>query len=244
MRENLDKIKVMTFNIHHGKGTDRKLDLNRIIEVISGSGADIIGLNEVDNHFSKRSNYVNQIEFLANELHYFYAFSPSLSRKSRKSEYEFKQYGNAILSRFPLKHTHNHLLNYLPRLIEGRSVLEAAIEVNEKILNVYVTHLSLHPIIHRLQSSFILNNLETPAIILGDWNMKPHSRKWKRVTRDFYDAWEEKGSSFGNTYPSSKPRMRLDYIFVSHDLKIVDAKVIDKDPLASDHLPLVATLQI
>ncbi|MFS0864408.1 endonuclease/exonuclease/phosphatase family protein [Fredinandcohnia sp. 179-A 10B2 NHS] len=244
MREPLDTIKVMTFNIHHGKGTDKKLELNRIKDVIYSSGADIIGLNEVDKNFSKRSNYVDQIELLANELHYFYAFSPSLSKKSRKTEYEYHQYGNALLSRYPLKHSQNHLLNYLPRVIEGRSVLEAAIEVNEKILNVFVTHLSLNPITHWLQSSFILNKLEAPAIILGDWNMKPYSRNWKRVTKNFEDVWEEKGSGLGNTYPSTKPRMRLDYIFISHDLKTVDVKVIDQIPFASDHLPLVATLSI
>lgn len=48
----------MTFNIHHGRGIDRKLDLRKIKDVIKSSRADIIALNEVDKEFSFRSKYV------------------------------------------------------------------------------------------------------------------------------------------------------------------------------------------
>ena len=49
----------MTYNIHHGKGIDKVVDLKRIADVITQSGAEIIGLNEVDIHFSNRSHFVN-----------------------------------------------------------------------------------------------------------------------------------------------------------------------------------------
>lgn len=49
------EVKVMTYNIHHGKGMDRKVDINRIADVIAQSNIDIVGLNEVDKHFSRRS---------------------------------------------------------------------------------------------------------------------------------------------------------------------------------------------
>lgn len=45
----------MTFNMHHGRGTDGKLSLERIANVIEESKADLIGLNEVDKHFSKEA---------------------------------------------------------------------------------------------------------------------------------------------------------------------------------------------
>ncbi|WP_338453008.1 hypothetical protein R4Z09_14730 [Niallia oryzisoli] len=45
------EIKVMTFNIHHGKGVDKQVDLYRIADVIENRHADIIALNEVDNNF-------------------------------------------------------------------------------------------------------------------------------------------------------------------------------------------------
>lgn len=91
----------MTFNIHHGKGIDKQVDLYRIAEVIEKSDADIIGLNEVDKHFSKRSLYENQIGWLAKQLNIEHAFSPSLSIKSKNST-TIRQYGNALLSRYPI----------------------------------------------------------------------------------------------------------------------------------------------
>ncbi len=38
----------MTYNIHHGEGTDGKLDLERIAALIKQEQADIVALQEVD----------------------------------------------------------------------------------------------------------------------------------------------------------------------------------------------------
>jgi endonuclease/exonuclease/phosphatase family metal-dependent hydrolase len=245
MRDSVMKsLKVMTYNIHHGKGMDKKVNLNRIVEVISSSNADIIGLNEVDKHFSKRSNYTDQVQFLAKELNMYSSFSPSISTKSKDRAFEVHQYGNGVLSRFPLITTNHHLFECTPKMIEGRSFLEVTIYFNEKLVNLYITHLSLYPYLHRTQSDFILKNVKKPAIILGDWNMNPNSKAWKRITETYIDVWGEVGRNSGFTYPSIRPRKRLDYIFVSEDIQILDAKVIDSSPLASDHLPLLSTLSI
>ncbi|WP_237088696.1 endonuclease/exonuclease/phosphatase family protein [Paenibacillus larvae] len=50
------EFRVVTFNIHHGRGTDRKLNLDRIAQVIEKSQADVIALNEVDKYFSRRAS--------------------------------------------------------------------------------------------------------------------------------------------------------------------------------------------
>jgi hypothetical protein len=97
--ESMLEIKVMTFNIHHGKGMDNRADLFRIAELIDKCDVDIVGLNEVDRHFSKRSLYEDQIGWLANQLDMDYAFSPSISIKSKHLT-EMRQYGNALLSRY------------------------------------------------------------------------------------------------------------------------------------------------
>ncbi|PTX59986.1 hypothetical protein C8P63_110131 [Melghirimyces profundicolus] len=44
------KVRVMTYNIHAGIGSDGKYDLSRIAKVIEESNADVIGLQEVDVH--------------------------------------------------------------------------------------------------------------------------------------------------------------------------------------------------
>lgn len=108
-----------------------------------------------------------------------------------------------------------------------------------------VTHLSLNPYLHRKQTDYILNQLHKyphPIIIMGDWNMKPGSRLWQKLTDKLQDAWHIAGMGSGNTYPSISPRTRLDYIFVSPELRVVEAEVIIKSAKASDHLPLTATI--
>ena len=41
-------LRVMTWNIRHGEGLDGRVDLERIAAVIRASGADLVGLQEVD----------------------------------------------------------------------------------------------------------------------------------------------------------------------------------------------------
>lgn len=233
----------MTFNIHHGKGIDKKLDLDRIAEVIKNSKADIIGLNEVDKHFSKRSLFKNQIGWLANQLKLEHAFCPAISINSKTFKHS-RQYGNALLSRFPIVTEKSHSFNYIQGLIEGRSLLNATVEINKQLYQVMVTHLSLNPYLHRKQTNYIINQLHKnpyPKIIMGDWNMRPNSKPWRKLTETLQDAWNVSGNGTGFTYPSQRPRSRLDYIFVSSELQVVKAEVMTQSA-ASDHLPLKAVL--
>ncbi|MGP4041295.1 endonuclease/exonuclease/phosphatase family protein [Gracilibacillus sp. D59] len=236
-------LKVMSYNIHHGEGLDNKVNLHRICNVISDSNADIIGLNEVDRCFSKRSHFQDQMEYLTNELNYFGAFSPSLSLKPRNNQL-IRQYGNAILSRYPLHASNSYVFSKRLCFTEDRSILEATISLNDKLVHFYVTHLSLNPYLHNKQCEFIINKAKRPAVIIGDWNMKVQSKRWKKIVKVYRDVFDFVGNETGFTYPSKKPRERLDYIFVSKDIEILNVRVNDSIPIASDHLPLVSTLSI
>ncbi len=233
----------MTFNIHHGRGIDKKLDLNRISQVISKSKADIIGLNEVDSFFSKRSLFTNQIETLANHLNFYFAYAPSLTKTNSTLE-KPSQFGNGLLSRYPITKTETHLLSLRSKLTEGRSILESTLNVKGTAVKVYITHLSLHPFLHKKQSRFILEHVKDKALILGDWNMRSGSLKWKRITAKFNDAWFMAGVGNGNTFPSTKPKIRLDYIFATKGIDTIDVQVLDYIPIASDHLPVLGTFSI
>jgi endonuclease/exonuclease/phosphatase family metal-dependent hydrolase len=240
-------LKVMTYNIHHGVGTDKQLDLSRIAEVIEKSDADIIGLNEVDKHFSKRSNYEDQIGFLANELHMNKAFSPSVSLKTNASSSSKRQYGNALLSRYPIIYQEVFHFNFISGLVEGRSLLDTSIEINNKPIKVYVTHLSVNPYLHHLQTSYmkqVIHKKSQPVVMMGDWNMRPGSRGWKKIHHTYKDVWYETNYRRGYTFPSHRPRWRLDYIFVNRKMEIIEAEVVKHLPQASDHLPLRAQLRI
>lgn len=230
----------MTYNIHHGKGTDKQTDLYRIADIIEKSKADIIGLNEVDRNFSMRSNYKDQISWLAKQLNLYQGFSPSISLKSKN---QAREYGNAILSRYPIKTLKSYPFHLKPGLAEPRSILEASIQIKEKQVQFYVTHLSLNSFLHRRQSNFILHqNCSDPTIIMGDWNMKPESKKWSHITKEFRDVWKLMGNGTGYTYPSNKPRIRLDYLFVNQEVRVINVEIVKILSVASDHLPLKATL--
>lgn len=244
------EFRVMTFNIHHGKGTDGKVNLQRIGDIIRASDVDIVGLNEVDKHFSKRSDYIDQAAWLAEYLQMSYVFSPSHSLPSRSAKRDSipnREYGNSLLSRYPILSYHTHLFSLPIKRMEGRSILEAQVKIQEQSLKVFSTHLSLHPSSHRKQTDYLLQKIteeKEPTVVLGDWNRRPRSKIWKRITSHLHDAWERKHEALGYTFPSYHPILRLDYIFVSKNISIVDTEVVKIMPYASDHLPVKATLKI
>lgn len=238
--------KVLTFNIHHGKGIDKELDLERISQIIKISNADIIGLNEVDRFFSKRSNFMDQAQFLANELKLEYVYGPAVTYETTEGTPK-RQFGNAVLSKMPIIESKNHPFDFLPQMTEDRALLEVNLSTKRKELKVYVTHLSLAPFQHRKQSAFILGKLNetpAPALVMGDWNMTPASRTWKIVTQSLGDVWSEVNppNQGGYTFPSKRPFRRLDYIFFNKHLRVVDCEVMNVEREASDHLPFTATL--
>jgi endonuclease/exonuclease/phosphatase family metal-dependent hydrolase len=243
----------MTFNIHHGKGTDGKLNLKRIAQVIEKSDVDIIGLNEVDKQFSKRSDYIDQAAWLADHLQMYHAFGPTLSLKTKgrsmstnEESGSTRQYGNALLSRYPILFYKNHPFHSKLRLMEGRALLETTIDIGNTVFNVFTTHLSLNPLLHKKQTDKILDRINTctnPVIVFGDWNMKPKSKAWVKLTENLTDVLDKPSSQNGYTFPSNRPRMRLDYIFVSKALSIDYAEVVTNLSEASDHLPIKAVLR-
>lgn len=238
------QIQAVTFNIHHGRGIDGKLNLNRIVEVLEDCNADVIGLNEVDRHFAKRSEYLDQVSWIAKQLNMHHAFGAAFTLASRANR-KPRQYGNALLSRYPIRTEKNHLFDFYSGIIEGRALLETILQVQEQIVTLYVTHLSLNPILHAKQTDYIMKKImedPQPVILLGDWNMKPGSKAWKKITGHLTDVCRMVDNGPFHTFPSFRPRSQLDYIFASHHFRVSSAGIVQKKPSASDHLPLLAKL--
>jgi endonuclease/exonuclease/phosphatase family metal-dependent hydrolase len=83
-------------------GVDGKFSLERIAGVIRESGADLVGLQEVERG-SPRSRFRDEPRVIARELGMYVAFGGNLRLGSW-------QFGNALLSRFPLQTWRNVLL--------------------------------------------------------------------------------------------------------------------------------------
>src|SRR5216684_2695936 len=87
-------LRIMTYNIHTGVGMDKRLDLQRIADVINHERPDLVGLQEVDRGV-KRTEAKDEIAELARLTRMQFVFAHNL-------DYQGGQYGVAILSRFPI----------------------------------------------------------------------------------------------------------------------------------------------
>src|SRR5512142_2556327 len=88
-------IRVATYNIHKGRGIDRRVDMSRIAEVIARLNADIVAVQEVLRGDDADDEEADQVGFLARLLGYHCAFGENRLHRGAP-------YGNATLSRFPI----------------------------------------------------------------------------------------------------------------------------------------------
>lgn len=249
-------IKVMSFNIAHGSGMNGILDLEKTAQVIEDSGAEIVGLQELDRFFSDRSAYIDQVEFLSKRLGMYAAFGASIDQEPEESGMPRKQYGNAVFSKYPIKYQETHLLTQVIDPFgnnEQRSVLETIIEVNGTYISFYNTHLALKD--EELKVSLdellqIAGKNQFPKIITGDFNAPPTHIYMLKMEQDFNDVFLHQGKNEAYTYPSPyeneetgeklKPVTRIDYIFADGHFSIGNAELITTS--VSDHLPITAEL--
>lgn len=238
------KLRTMSYNIHHGAGMDDSLDLDRIADVIAKADPDIVGLQEVDKHFSGRSNWVDQGKYLAEKLNMFYAYGVNLDYApvSQSPEMENRQYGTAILSKFPIEAYENTHLDSFEK--EQRGLLKATIQVDGVSVHFYTTHLGLTPEERTLQVQQVMqlvSQQKGPSIIVGDFNAWSLSKAMKPILSEYWDAFAKK--SFANTSNSKFPYQRIDYILAKADrVQFSSQKVLRTK--ASDHLPIVANIAL
>ena len=131
------RFSVMTYNVHSCFGKDRRSHPRRIAEVIMMHKPDIVALQEIDVDMD-RSGRVHQAQIIAGCLNMAYHFHPVLFIKEG-------QYGNAILSRFPICLIKADLLPaHTHRWSETRGGLWVEIRIKKRKIQVFNTHLGLH----------------------------------------------------------------------------------------------------
>jgi endonuclease/exonuclease/phosphatase family metal-dependent hydrolase len=234
-------VRVMSFNIHHGVGTDNRLDLQRIANIVATENVDIVGLQEVDRHWSERSDFVDQASWLARKLEMHVVYGANLDLDPLAPGEPRRQYGTAILSDAPILEWDN---TFLPRYEghEQRGLLRARVVVRGVPLLVYNTHLQHNDAAERLEQAAAIKSLigtpEESVILLGDLNATPDAPEIETLVEDLVDVWEQAGIGDGYTIPSEDPNRRIDYVLTSQDVVARFAAVVTSD--ASDHLPVHA----
>ena len=235
------KICVMTYNIRHGRGLDNQVDLERIARLIKAEGADIVALQEVDKGTERTER-----RDLAAELS---ALTGMTAVFSNNYHYQGGEYGNAVLTKFPVKQSTN--LHYrMLRAGEQRGIIQLTLDVHGREVLFMNTHID-----YRADDSERWSNVseietllkhyqKTPVIMCGDFNDTPGSRVHQRLSESLVDVWQRVGVGAGLTIPPVNPRKRIDYIWLSKDGVIEPLRVWVPQTEASDHLPVVAELKL
>ncbi len=247
-------VRLVTFNTHHGVGSDERHDLPRLAKVLAAADADVICLQEVDRYFGSRSEDVDQALLLSRALDMQLAWGPAIDEEHPDGAP--KQYGNALLSRLPILVSDVHRL---PGTGEPRSALRTMVELDGGLLWVTATHLTTNSPQERADQVAALAALHTApmetGVVVGDFNTRPGSPELAPLRERFTDAWElapdradQAGwrfwhSGHGETFPAKGPRKRIDQVWVSPGVEVTAAYVLDGDG-ASDHLPFVVDLAV
>ncbi|WP_010273181.1 endonuclease/exonuclease/phosphatase family protein [Paenibacillus senegalensis] len=234
--------KAMAFNIHHGVNNANVLDLEGIAQVIAEHDIDIVGLQEVDKHYSSRSDLKDQAKELADMLDMYYVFGANLDRDPVEGP-ERRQYGTAILSKYPIVSWENYHLESFGQ--EQRGLLEAQIDIDGDILHFYSTHLGLSTeqrISQANEIKEILQNRTRPKIVTGDFNAQAGTPEMDVLLGDgtLIDSFRYMPDAL--TFPSSGATSRIDFILYSDEVKMYDGTVVQTE--ASDHFPLYGVYSI
>lgn len=232
-------MKLMSFNTQHCLNyLEQRVDYEIMASAIMDLGADVVGLNEMFDQ-GKGAVYGPQTQ--------------NLSRLSGLENWYFAKaiddcegpYGNGILSRVPFKSVETIIIpDPNPRRVVGgfyetRCLLKAELENG---LRVIITHFGLNPDEHENAIKTVLEHIrEEKCVLMGDFNLPSESELLNPIREKMVDTaigfCEDKGS-----WPSDNPKMKIDYIFVSPDIKVISADV--PNIIASDHRPHIAEIEI
>lgn len=235
------RLKLLTYNIHKGiGGVDRRYRLDRVIEVISHYAPDFALLQEVDDGVP-RSRGDRQVDILARDLGFEHSlYQPNV--KLRRGAY-----GNAILSRYPVRDSVDIELTVGPK--KRRRAQVARIQLSDqghsRTLVVANLHLGLAGFerriqLHRLLKDHSISGLSsaTPCVIGGDFN-----DVWGAIDRRIMaPAGFVSAAKNQRTFPARAPLRSLDGIYYRGDCLVRNAFAgrMEMARHASDHLPLYA----
>jgi len=239
--------RILTYNVHRCVGADRRLNVGRVAEVIAGLAPDIVALQELDVG-RLRTGLVDQAHEIAERLKMAFHFHAAL-------KVEEELYGDAILTTYPERLIHSGPLPGYGRVgLEPRGALWVAVEIGGRKVQIINSHLGLVPREQQLQAAALAGPewLEHPActgprILLGDFNATATSIVYRTLSARLEPARKlSPNKTPTSTFPSPLPVLRIDHVFVSPEIRVLDvfAPFTPLTRAASDHLPLVMDFEL
>ncbi|AMV34686.1 Endonuclease/Exonuclease/phosphatase family protein [Pirellula sp. SH-Sr6A] len=221
----------MTYNIHHGRGMDEKVDLLRIAKILRDADPDWVALQEVDQNVT-RSGSVDQAAELARLTDMYVVFGKAIDLQGGA-------YGQALLSKHPWSDHRVQQLANLPGR-EQRIALIGTTSDGTRSIQVIGTHLDHAHEPLRIQQAEELAKISVPAdglgILAGDMNAVKESVPMQTILK----AWSTPTyRSPIATIPSQDPKRQIDFVLVKGAKEGTEFLPRSVMTDASDHLPLV-----
>ncbi len=228
-------LRVASYNLHQGFSTTGVQDLEALARTIEAVAPDVVALQEVSRGWVINGS-TDMLTWLERRLGMRSAWGPAADAV----------WGNAILARRPLLAWGNV---QLPRgeAPMRRAMLWGEIDIGtgERVLIIatHFHHVEADAHIREPQAAALVKfwNRRERTILLGDLNATPGSLEMTML-RDagLRDAFALAGSGDGYTYSSTRPERRIDYIWLSPDLRAQDFRVLLGQ--ASDHFGITVTV--
>ena len=225
-------LRLATWNIHAGVGTDGSYRPERIAGVLCELEGHVVALQEVEH---RPAGGEDMLDYLAAESALTGIAGPTLLKEGR-------HYGNALLSGLPVLAVNRVDLSLDRR--EPRGALDVLLDWRGRRLQVVATHLGLRPFERRRQVRALLALFEERqadvAVLMGDLN---EWLLWGRPLRWLRGHFAP--TPHVRTFPARLPMLALDRIWVQprHCLARLRAHRTPLARAASDHLPLTAMLR-
>jgi len=167
-----------------------------------------------------------------------------------------EQYGDAILTRFPMRVVHKGALpgSQLRPYLEPRGALWVEVDFGGVPIQIINTHLGLLAPERAMQVAALLgpewaghSECGGPTVLLGDFNARPGSAAYGQIVAEFRDCQTLLAKHRPlRTWFSPMPLARIDHVFVRGDWEVTKIEVprTDLATTASDHLPLVLEMKL
>jgi endonuclease/exonuclease/phosphatase family metal-dependent hydrolase len=252
------EVRVVTFDVNHGEGMDKRIDLERTAKAISALKSDIVALQAVDKK-TRRAGGIDQAAELGR-------LTEMKSYFCRTIDFDGGEHGIATLTNLPVRSQDAVKLKLfsapMPEQAEQRCV--QVLELGEKsgpMLLFLCTSLDYRRVNdERVASAQTINELikkrgDTPAILAGTL--------FSGVNHEFSKEWKIAGlNAMGNaleaigegddkrfrnlqSFPANRPKFSPSYVLFRprEKWKVVDLRVAEEKK-ASNKRPVLAVLRL
>ncbi len=236
-------MRLVTYNIHKGiGGSDRRYDLDRIVEVLVGLNADFLCLQEVTLDLPRTQRH-DQAGILDQR------FDGMQSIFQQNVKWKVGGYGNMLISRWPMVEHHRVSLRFRER--KPRGAQWAIVQTPAGSIRLVNWHLGLSQIERQWQVDHLLRQKrfgEThsmPSLIAGDFNDWRNLLGKTVLEPGGFKPVASPPSHF-RSFPAVLPVMSLDKVFVRGPIEVTAAHVVRTKLArqASDHLPLAVDFEL